>query len=337
MQPLLSRIIRLIDWLGWLYIAAIGLWLILRLLFFDQFWWLALANTFAIVLFVPLAALLPWALFRRRRSLLLGVALPLGVFLWLYGATLLPPLARAEAAPPQLTVMSYNVLWKNHDYDRLAAAIAADRPDIVALQELRPEHMPELRSRLGADYPYYLVQQGDLYHTVGVLSRFPFDAVEHLNEAQLTRGLRLELSPHGRPLTVIVTHLTATNMFDYGRRQLPTTVAERYAQRHREVRELINLAHSTTRPVLILCDCNLTPTSEAYAMLNAELNDSFATAGWGFGNTFLEPWLSLPAVRIDYIWHSDDLRALTAFVGADGRSDHLPIVARLAWRLSAGS
>ena len=38
----------------------------------------------------------------------------------------------------------------------------------------------------------------------------------------------------------------------------------------------------------------------------------------------------LPLARVDYIWHTADLVALEAWVGADAGSDHLPVLARLA-------
>jgi vancomycin resistance protein VanJ len=332
MQPLLSRIIRLVDQLGWLYIAAMSLWVALRLLFFDKFWWLALVNSFAIALFVPLTALLPWSLLRRQSRLLVGLCAPLGAFFWLFGAALRPPLPRGDTAAPDLTVMSFNVRVNSRDYDRLAAAIAADQPDIVALQELRSVHMDELRSRLGAEYPYHVLHRSDGYHTVGLLSRFPIEAVTNLSEPPLNRALVLQLRPNGRPLQVIVTHLTSPGLFGPGRSRHPRNIAARYARRDEEVSALLRLVHAADQPVLILCDCNFTPTSQAYARLNAELNDSFAAAGWGFGNTYRDPWLKLRVARPDYIWYSDELRALTAFVGADGGSDHLPVVAHLAWR-----
>src|SRR5437867_2234950 len=40
----------MLSHLGWIYVALIALWLVLRAIFFDQIWWLALLNTFAIYL-----------------------------------------------------------------------------------------------------------------------------------------------------------------------------------------------------------------------------------------------------------------------------------------------
>jgi endonuclease/exonuclease/phosphatase family metal-dependent hydrolase len=42
--------------------------------------------------------------------------------------------------------------------------------------------------------------------------------------------------------------------------------------------------------------------------------------------------VSLPLLRIDYIFHSADLATVGARVGPLGGSDHLPIVADLAFR-----
>jgi endonuclease/exonuclease/phosphatase (EEP) superfamily protein YafD len=42
-------------------------------------------------------------------------------------------------------------------------------------------------------------------------------------------------------------------------------------------------------------------------------------------------WLPLlPMLRVDYIWHTESLRALQAWVGADAGSDHLPVLAKFS-------
>jgi len=61
--------------LGWSYLGSLSLWFGLRLLFFDRFWWLALLNTFAPYLFLPIVILLPLAFWSRKRRLLIGLVL----------------------------------------------------------------------------------------------------------------------------------------------------------------------------------------------------------------------------------------------------------------------
>ena len=86
-------------------------------------------------------------------------------------------------------------------------------------------------------------------------------------------------------------------------------------------------------PALLLCDCNLTDTSQAYAQLTTFLSDSFREAGWGFGHSSFGRRAPFLAQRLDYIWHSDGLMAVEAVVGLDGGSDHRPVAVKLALRL----
>src|SRR5262245_8220686 len=76
--------------LGWSYVCGILLWFGLRLFFFDGPWLLALLNTIAFYLFLPLAFLLPMALLRRRWRLLFGLIAPCAIFATLFGPLLLP-------------------------------------------------------------------------------------------------------------------------------------------------------------------------------------------------------------------------------------------------------
>src|SRR5687768_10802441 len=63
---------RWLTHLGWGYAALISIWLALRGLASDRLWWLALLNTDALMLFVPLAALLALALWRRHTPLVMA-------------------------------------------------------------------------------------------------------------------------------------------------------------------------------------------------------------------------------------------------------------------------
>lgn len=333
---LVERTIRSRGW--WLeritvgYVLLIAVWLALRLVFFDGLWWLALLNTFALALFLPLIILFPLALWRRHPWLLVGLAVPVAAFTWLFGNLFLPGSGRAETGSPAFTAMSFNVLWSNQDYGGIAQAITTANPDIVAFQELRPEHLPAITERLGANYPYQAIHPVEQFHTIGLLSHFPVEEVTPLADPPFERALVIRLRVAGRPLAVIVAHLTPTNMLDHGLARLPETVSERYTRRGQQAAALLETVRRVGEPAVILCDCNFTDTSEAYAVLNSGMADSFAEVGWGFGHTMLTPGAAIPAQRLDYIWHTAVLQALAAWVGPVGSSDHLPVVARLAWR-----
>jgi endonuclease/exonuclease/phosphatase (EEP) superfamily protein YafD len=71
-------------------------------------------------------------------------------------------------------------------------------------------------------------------------------------------------------------------------------------------------------------------------MISRHLRDSYQEVGWGFGHTYPTTpqsfGISVPLLRIDYVFHSAELVALRARVGPDGGSDHLPVVADLSIR-----
>jgi endonuclease/exonuclease/phosphatase (EEP) superfamily protein YafD len=59
------------------------------------------------------------------------------------------------------------------------------------------------------------------------------------------------------------------------------------------------------------------------------MNDAFAEIGSGMGFTFEE--LNIPVARIDYVFHTDDFRAVEARVLEDtAGSDHRPLFVTLA-------
>jgi vancomycin resistance protein VanJ len=130
-------------------------------------------------------------------------------------------------------------------------------------------------------------------------------------------------------LHVVVAHLTPNHLFKNPAISLGTAASNAFARRAAEIAFLREELHSLSEPALLLCDCNLTDTSQAHAELGAFLSDSFHEAGWGLGNTNYASNVPFPMQRIDYVWHSAGLIAITAEVGQAGGSDHLPVVVRL--------
>jgi endonuclease/exonuclease/phosphatase family metal-dependent hydrolase len=100
--------------------------------------------------------------------------------------------------------------------------------------------------------------------------------------------------------------------------------AERLAQA-RWVAEALGAA---TEPVVLLGDLNAQPGSPTVAALTGGLVDAWSVAGAGAGLTFDA---ATPHARIDYVLTSPALVAGAAWVVPGGASDHLPVVAELAW------
>lgn len=321
---------RTCELAGWAYTLAIGLWLILRALFFDRFWWLALANTMAVYLFLPLALLIPLALWCRAWPTLLGLCLPLLAFVSFYGALFVRPPAAADEGPGgQVTAMTLNVLWTNADDAAILAAIRQARPDLVGLQEVTPAAAGRLIPRLADEYPYVARPPGERFHDIVLLSRFPIESVTSSFRQPVARALRATVLVGDRRLAVFVAHLTPSNVLKYPLARFATYTTSQYRERLREARSLADEIRGVAGPALLLCDCNLTSTSAAYAALRGAAVDSFASAGWGFGHTARMARIPFPLLRIDYVWHTNELTARRAYVGPDVGSDHRPLIAVL--------
>ena len=312
-----------------IYVLFIILWMAARLLIFDQFWLLALLNTVAAYLFLPLPILLLISLWKRNRVSLAELCIPLLLFVLMFGHLFWPPSSNEIVEENQvITLMSFNVLYSNKNDKAIIDSIQSANPDVVGFQELMPAMAASLVQELESDYRYNTFQLLEPDLGTAVLSKFPIESVEQFELPPRDLSIHTVVQVHGTKVHVIVVHLSANNFFDYPITEFVTLVKERYGHRKKETMQLRQMIQDLDGPVLLMCDCNMTETSETYARLDTVLEDSFREAGWGIGHTLQPPQL-FPVQRIDYVWHTDEFEALYAYVGQAAGSDHLPIVARL--------
>lgn len=310
------------------YTLLIAAWLLTRALWFDTAWPLALINTFALYFFTPLGLLLPLALLTRWRRLFIITALPALVFLYFFGGRFLPNVAFGLSGPT-VRAMSLNVWWRNQDYAAQAAAIRAANADLIGFQEFTDEHHAALAQVLAPDYPYQFYRPHPYITSVALFSRYPIESAEPMELPPLDFALHAVVNVEGRRLHVLVAHLSANNMLNYPREQFVDLVKERYLFRAAETTRLAERLSALSEPAILLCDCNLADTSQAYANLAGTATDSFAEAGWGFGHSLSIEVFEFPIQRIDYVWHTAGLVALEADIGQPTGSDHLPVWAEL--------
>ncbi|MEM9927995.1 MAG: endonuclease/exonuclease/phosphatase family protein [Cyanobacteria bacterium P01_D01_bin.50] len=318
-------IAKLILRLALVYIILFFIWILLRFLFFDSWWWLALINTLALYIFIPLIIFLPFALFWRRWRLLVGLSFPLGIFIGLYSSFFLPSLPTTTSQnQPIIKAMTFNMLRSNTDYNSIIKMVAENKPDIIGLQEVTPQAVPIVIESFKKDYTYHAFHPVELSHNVGILSRFPIDKVIALPAPPIKRGIQVTLRlNNGEPLEAIVTHLIPF----YPLNQVFKLAQYWYESRSQEVSYLSNIVKQYDDPIIVMCDCNFTDTSQTYSQMQKIMEDSFHQKGWGLGHTFLGKFF--PIGRIDYIWHTKDIKTIEAYVGEQAGSDHLPVIAKL--------
>lgn len=336
----MRRTASLIVALCLLYAAAIVGWQAARLLFGDRWWWLIVANTFSLYLFLPLAALIPLALGSRRRTAI-AAAVPTLIFALLYGGLFLPrwPIRRA-AETPTLRVMTLNVLYTNDDGAAVERLVEAEAPDLICFQELTPRIAADLEARLGDSHPYRILFPAEGTTGIGIFSRYPLRDGELLSDPGEEVGwwrqgaLAATVDWQGQPITLLDIHAAPppSGVFDP---RWPRFFEAVTHLRERELATWMEWAAQQERPLIAAGDFNLSDQNAGYRLVAAHLRDAHRQAGWGWGHTwqaYSSRYAGLPLfkriLRLDYVWYSDHWQPVEVHVAPwDGQSDHLGVVA----------
>lgn len=299
--------------------------------------WPALLRELLLYHFLPLPFLLVAGLTLRATTVVAWALLPLIPFFYFYGPQFTPRLS-VEANGAQIRVFSFNV-GAARGFGRpgpLLDAILRSDADVVVLVEAREGPMNTVGAALVGSYPYQTSSS-----SVYVLSRLPLvEPQRGVVRSGAHDSLLARVQVSGCLIGVAAVHLARTETYagtGSGIQSLLQTGRQyRTAERDAAAADLAANLSQLGRPVVLAGDFNMTPSSRSYDLIAARFDDSFREAGWGFGHTYPTTLrslgVSLPLLRIDYIFHSPELIALRAAVGADGGSDHLPLVADLALR-----
>ena len=215
-----------------------------------------------LLFFGTLAGAIASLLFGMRRwwqvLAVTGFAISAWTFVPEWSSSLAPRQAVSDATT--LKVMTHNVFGLNYDIERVAEAIEAEAPDIVALQEYFPEQAG-LGGLLKDQYPYSVRCQGGKRANLGLYSNIPFD--KEMSEADCPSNAQgTQRTAHilvGFTLSTGETFSLMTTHMDW-----PVPI-ERQREEFAAAAEAVN---ATAGPLLVVGDFNSTPWS--YAMKSFE-------------------------------------------------------------------
>lgn len=349
---------RVIAW----YASTVAIFTVLRLLRFSDVWLIDLANTFAPYWYMPLGLTLPVSIMLTRQqrpdiaarlrkpkrrlivagsrgglsALLQIVLIAIGLY-WFALPTLYHPLD-----PPggdTFSVVTFNVQGHNHELEAATDWLLAAKADVILLQETAEGY----DQRLARLYDVY-AHEDHVEGSVRIFSRYAILEREILiiEDEPGHLALRLVLAADGRELAVYAVHFVlpqSTAKVNSVAPDIGIDFALRYDERRRnaQIRRLLEILESETRPFLLVGDFNMSDASLIYDEIAARLGDAWRSAGSGAGRTWPVaevigwPQVIQPLLRIDYVWHSEGLRAVEAMVGAAIGSDHLPLKVVLEW------
>ena len=331
-----------------LYALGVAFLTLIRILGIQGVWWIDLANAFAPHWYMPMVVTFPVSVIVTRHvgkrhpprwSVTLQIVL---IAVGIYWFAL--PNVYKHVEPPigdTFKVITYNILGHNTELDEATGWLLAQEADVIVLQETGEGY----DERLAGLYDVYAHEE-HIEGSVRVFSRYEILAKELL-VIEDTPGhlvLRLEVNQAGRNLAVYATHFalpqSAVKHISIPSVNYDLDFALRYdeTRRNAQIRTLLDILRDETMPYIVAGDFNMSDASLIYHEIKAVMTDAFRTAGAGAGRTWpiaekvgLPPSFQ-PFLRIDYIWHSEGLRAVSAHIGDQPiGSDHLPVMAVLEW------
>ncbi len=267
-----------------LYAAGLMIFLILRLLFADRFWWLAFLNNFAPYYFLPLVIVAPLALLLRSRRVLLGLLPFVLIAAFWFGPRFMPKaIAHTQGTP--LSIVTFNMRGGNATPDAVEQWLRKADTDLVFLQEILPlfstNGIPQLRDR----YPYQFAQTVD-ERTYGnmILSKIPFVEAKNVDmEGDGTPShQRIVLTIGGKQIALYNIHFMLPIRDDMNPRvRLPfdnpfLNLLTHYddALRNGEIIELLNQIRAEKLPYVVAGDFNMGDYSVVYGDLAAQMHDT---------------------------------------------------------------
>lgn len=230
-----------------------------------------------------------------------------------------------------MKIMTYNIrLGIQQGIEAIAQIIAAEQPDIVALQEVGKDwrmgpdgdSTAEIARLAGYEHYYYVAtihEEPEFRYGHAILSRWPLDShdivefTQSIDEPRAAIVARI-LSPDG-PIQVIATHLS-----------------HRPEERALQAPELIRLrdtVRASGEPTVVIGDLNAGPD----VVWMQQLADDMASATrLTDAPTYPNP---TPTERIDHIMMSGATLTQAEVINEDAASDHRPLVAE--FRLSVAA
>ena len=276
-------------------------------------WLLDLFSHFRLQYLVLCLLVLVFALWRRKWPLM---AFAIVSLLWnAWPVVKVTATSMFDHGRPAFTLMTFNVLYKHAQPERVIEHVLKADADIVCLLETDSnwsQHLQPLRDK----YPHHAEELDYGAFGFACFTRLPVKSMTTRYFAHgLFPSLVMELDYDSKPLTVIATHPP------------PPMSSHTAAIWQKQFIEIAKLASTIQHDLIVAGDLNATPWCHGMHLLQTGSGLQFRTAApvwpptWG---------LNLPMmIPIDHVLVKGRLSIMQRTIGPDVGSDHRPIWVRL--------
>lgn len=208
--------------------------------------------------------------------------------------------------------------------------------DILCVQENNKQDIHTLPETADLKYSYHCKTRGTaIYTSLPIIHSGCIDFQNTVNSA-LYADLRF---PQGDTVRIFNIHLQSNQISHLTDEMLKEknlggeenwkrtrTALGRYIRtagfRVQQIKKVMEAVRKSPHPVILCGDFNEGPQSYVYRIVEDELIDAFVKKGQGFSSTYAG---SLPFLRIDHIFTSEEFEVRDYAVGSMKLSDHYPV------------
>lgn len=336
----------------------------------EEYSFLALFGiAYGVILVTNVIFILFWILVKKRLALISTIAILIGFSHLASYVQVIPRFEKSEPKGQHFKLVSHNVRvfgwydWRhNKQYrDTIIAGLSRTQGDIFCIQEYFHNTTPGvfdtkqmLKKQLNTPYihEHYTNSVGmDQKYGIATISKYP---IVNMGRVILEREysnacIFTDINVNGDTIRIYNAHVASIRFGDHDYkfmdelknaestnikpifkdgvgiiRRLETA----YKKRAEQVHAIKDHVATCRYPVIICGDFNETPVSYSYAQLADGMVDSFRESGWGISNTYIGKF---PSYRIDYIFHSKDLKSQNYRKLPEQVSDHHAITAEIYW------
>lgn len=232
-----------------------------------------------------------------------------------------------------LTVMSYNLFFKNGRKDQSIAIIKKANPDVLFVQELTPNWAAKIENSLEGAYKYKVTESLDGTHGIGIYSKYKIDNQRLLNNsARKPFAQVVDLSINNKSIQLINTHLASPAVAIENKDRFFSLFRENYQIRKKQIKALNALAENGSKKFdcqLLVGDLNTLHSEPIFKRLKFK---------WVNSNNGLLRWMKfnfphsskiIPIVTLDYVLGRGEMKFLESKVLEGGSSDHLAIMTKI--------
>ncbi len=321
---------------------------------------------YPVFLTLTLILLVFWLIFRSKWAIYTILVLIIGGKLHFRMLALGSEPSEIPEQEQLLNVMSYNVrlfdLYTSEQEEResyrneIFNYIVGENPDIICFQEFYHQDKPTKYST--RDTLIQLLKVKD-YHErfahklrgrqnfgVSILSKYPMIAkgdimFEVADDNDFNYCIYVDIVKNMDTFRVYNVHLQSIKLQQEDNalfngdtpqekkstlRLLIDKLRIAYPKRAEQARTVMEHVKTSPYPTIVCGDFNDTPMSYSYNQFNKVLTDAYRYCSRGIGATYVG---KVPAGRIDYIFHSSDLKSTQFKIQDKALSDHLAISCKI--------